>query len=438
MNSNMTLTCNVCEQDTDCRIGYSNRQIQPLSFACPHCGSLMEITLDIKDAPASHFSFKSCRPSEKKREGPFDGTNPFVDLHLDFPVRFGEYVIGLTPFMMAMQDLNDPSDPDPGEAALHKFQIHAQRLEQLNHFHDQSDQIKRIIGLYKGKNKQLFKKRVGEFLGEDQGSSTKPEDVNASLYRFVSFVFLPFVSYGEVNHVVNEFTSLIMKLHGPELEGLVERLVSSEFLITLQKDCLKLYPDIYQAEMPMRPALYLDLTARYERAKTAARISTKDFISYKDLYKDMVEVFSRQLVLVAGINNLIHRGNSDSFKVVDGGSLSSLQKFSKKTLSEKYKYLDDCWYSIEGGVVDADVRNAIAHNNVQYDEISQEITYYPGGGSLEPVAEHKMYFLDFMRLILVLFREMHNLHHIIKCLFNYEFLIRNKSSTSTADEKSSA
>jgi transcription elongation factor Elf1 len=113
MNTNMSLTCEVCEQDTDCRIGYSNRKIQPLSFACPHCGSLMQITLDISNAPTSKFDFKSCHPSIKQSHGPFDGRNPFVDLHLDFPVRFGKYVMGFTPFMMAMQDLNDPSDSDP-------------------------------------------------------------------------------------------------------------------------------------------------------------------------------------------------------------------------------------------------------------------------------------------------------------------------------------
>lgn len=386
----------------------------------------MEVILNIKNAPASDFRFISCYPSRKEREGPFDGSNPFVDLHLDFPVRFGDYVMGHTPFLVAMERLNDPSDSDP-DKTLHKLNFHNQRLEQLNHFHDHSDQIKKIIGLYMGKNKQLFKKRVGEFLAEDQGNSVEPQDLNASLYRFISFVFLPFVRHGEVNHIVNGFTGLTIKLHSPEFSDFIGKLISSGFLGALQLDCLKIYPEIYKTEMPMRPALYLDLVPNYEIEKIASRVSTRDFSSYKDLYKDIAEVFSRQLVLVAGINNIIHRGDCNSFKVVDGGSLSSLQNFSKKTLSQKFKYLDDCWYHFEGEIVNIEVRNAIAHNNVQYDEITQEITYYPNGGELEQAPGQKMYFLDFMRLILVLFREMHNLHHLIKCLFNYEFLFRNKT-----------
>ena len=422
----MTLTCAVCEQDTDCRIGYSNRIVQPLSFACPHCASLMKVTLDISDAPESNFQFNSCHPSSKQPKGPFTGTNPFVDLHLDFPVRFGKYKMGHTPFMMAMQDLKNSTNTSP-EEIYRKMQFHNQRLHQLNHFYDKSDEIKAIIRLYNGKNKQLFKKRVGDYLKKDQGSSLKAQDINASLYQFVSFVFLPFVDFGEVKAVVKEFTNLTMKLHGQPFDDFIENIISSGFLGALQRDCLKIYPEIYSAEMPMRPALYLDLTNAYENPKVAARISTKDFQSYKDLYKDIAEVFARQLVLVAGINNIIHRGSSDAFGAISGGTLSSLQKFSSKTLTDKFKYLDDCWYPMDENVIDAGMRNAIAHNNIEYNEITQEVTYYPDGGGIQPTKGRTIYFLDFMRIMLALFREMHNFHHLIKSLFYYEFLIRNKN-----------
>ncbi len=428
MNTNLTFKCVVCEQDTDCRIGYSNRRVQPLSFACPHCGSLMQITLDITNAPSSDFEYKGCHPSKNQPKGLFDGTNPFVDLHLDFPVSFGKYVMGNTPFLMAMKELRDPDDSEV-DLSFQKLQFHNQRLEQLNYFHDREDEIKMIIKLYSGKNKQLFKKRVGDFIKKDQGDSLKPEDVNACLYQFVSFVFLPFIHFGEVKEIVNHFTNLTMSLPKEPFNEFMESLISSGFLATLQKDCLKIYPEIYNAEMPMRPVLYLDLIKKYEKEKIAARISTQDFQTYKDLYKDIVEVFSRQLILVSGINNILHRNNSDSFQPISGKALSSLEKFASKTLSEKFKYLDDCWYPVDKEVIDAGVRNAIAHNNVQYNEITQEITYYPGGGGIQQTTGHTIYFLDFMRMILVLFREMHNLHHLIKCLFYYEFLIRNNKES---------
>lgn len=419
----MTMTCKVCSKDTDCRIGYSNREIQPLSFACPHCGSLMRITLDISNAPESKFSFESCHPSDNQPRRMFDGSNPFVDLHLDFPVRFGKYVPGLTPFMSASQDLHDEDNPMMG---ILKMQFHNERLNQLNYFHNKADEIKTIIRLYGGNDKQLFKKRVGDFLKKDMGPSLKPQDVNAALYQFLSVVFLPFVDFGEVKDVVDGFSDLSVKLPKPALGKFVETIVKAGFLANLQRDCLKIYPEIYHAEIALRPALFLDLKGDYKKAKTAARISTKDFESYKDLYKDIVEVFGRQLVLIAGINNIIKRGDCDAFKKVDGGALSSLEKFSGKTLSDRFKYLDDCFYNIDKNAVDAGVRNSIAHNNVHYDEVTQLITYYPDGGGICQTAGDTIYFLDFMRMVLVLFREMHNLHHLIKILFYFEFLILEK------------
>ncbi|MCO6426510.1 hypothetical protein [Nitrosomonas communis] len=338
--------------------------------------------------------------------------------------------MGFTPFIMAVNYLHDSTDSESD--AFSKMAFHSERLEQLNYFHDKADEIKAIIRLYNGNNKQLFKKRVGEFLQQDQGLSLKPQDINASLYLFLNFVFLPFVHFGEVKSLVKEYTQLIMNLPKKPLDDFVENLISSNFLSTLQKDCLKIYPEIYNAEMPIRPALFLDLTKKYEKEKIAARISTKEFQSYKDLYKDIAEVFARQLTIIAGINNIIHRNNSNSFKAIDGGALSSLEKFTSKVLSDKFKYLDDCWYPINKEVVDVGMRNAIAHNNVQYNEISQEIIYYPNGGNLHQTTGSTIYFLDFMRMILVLFREIHNLHHLIKSLFYYEYLIRNRTLTSSS------
>lgn len=421
MNSNMTLACKVCGGETDCRIGYSNRIHQPLSFACPHCASLMLVTMDISSPLQAKFEFKGCEPVEGQHRLFSDHKNPFVDLHLDFPVRFGKYAIGSTPYMMASQELDDTSESIT--EGLAKMAFHNQRLDQLNYFSDRTDEIKVIIRLYSGKNKQLFKKRVSDFLNKDLGPSLQPQDINSALYQFLTFIFLPFVHLNEVRSLVDWITEITMNLAGKPLDGFVRNIIDTGFLETLQKDCLKLYPDIYLAELPLRPALYLDLIHGYEKAKIAARVSTKDFQSYKDLYKDIIEVFSRQLILVAGINNLIHRGDINAFPTISGGTLSSIGKFSEKPLSERFKYLDNCWYDIDREIIDTEVRNSIAHNNVSYNDVTQVIEYFPNGGGIEPTSAQQIYFLDFMRMILIAFREVNNLHHLVKCLFYYEYLI---------------
>lgn len=426
MNTNMTLTCDTCAHDIDCRIGYSNRDIQPLNFACPHCGTLICITLDITDAPLSDFEFSGANPHDDKQYGKFDGRNPFVDLHLDFPVWFGDYQMGMTPYMVAIQKIKT-SGTDANECFM-LMQYHNDRINQLNFFRTKASEVRSILKLYSGKNKQVFKKRVEQFIDKELNPSLEPQDINAALYTFVSFVFLPFVHFQSVSQFVEDFGEVMLNLanaHGPTFDAFIDHIIETSFLKNLQKDCLDLYPEIYGAELPLRPALFLDLIDGYERNKIAARVSVDDFTTYKDLYKDLAEVFGRQLILIAGINNIIRRDGHNNFaKPADGPALSSLDKFADKTLSDKFKYLDDCWYEFDQRIVDTKARNAIAHYTAEYDEVSQIITYFPEKEGVRQEQPQTMYFLDFMYMLLQLFRDIHYVHHIIKGLFYYEYLIR--------------
>jgi hypothetical protein len=426
MNHNMTLTCDICEKDIDFRLGMSNRDIQPFSLACPHCSNLINITI----SRGAGMEIEGAKQLRDRQYGRFTGRNPFVDMHLDFPVYFGPYIMGMTPFIMAFQMIQQSAEEMSVKDPMQVLQFHNGRLNQLNAMHEKSDRIRTIIRLYHGSDKKLFKKQVAQFLKTKENDSLAPQDVNATLYKFISFVFLPFVFHSEIAEFVENFSGFMMHLahtKGEALNAFIDRLHETKFLHTIQRDCLKLYPEIYDAELPLRPALLLDFIPHYERNKVAARVSNEDFSTYKDLYKDIAEVLGRQLVLVAAINNIVHRGNYNEFaKPEHGAPLSSLDKFADKTLSDKFKYLDECWYNISKDVVDTGVRNAIAHYTATYDPVSQIITYYPEKEGVRQEQGEVMYFLDFMRMILQLFREVHYLHHVIKSLLYYEYLIRAK------------
>lgn len=426
MNTCMTITCGTCELDTDCRIGYSNRIIQPIQFSCPHCHTQLEITLDISEAPRSKFSFKGCEPSKNQPDGPFSGNSPFVDLHLDFPVKFGKYVSGDTPWFASLRQVEEATGGDR-KKAFEMSRFHAARLHVLNQLYPRAEELKRIINLYHGKNKQLFQRRAAEYLEEEQEKSVLPQDLNATLYRVIAKAFFPFVVHEHGKEISEEMPRMLFALDSAALGSFIGEIFSSGFIDALQRDCLRIYPKIFDAELSLRPALFLDLVKGNESEMVAGRVSSSDFFTFKDLYKDILEIIGRQLVLVAGINNLLHRGNANSFRVIDGGSLSGLRKLSEKTLSDKFKYLDDCWYNLSQDVFNLGLRNAIAHNNVLYDQSTQVITYYPDGGRLDKAQGKDLAFIEFMRLLLVAFREMHNLHHVIKSLLYYKFLIYDQN-----------
>ncbi len=306
--------------------------------------------------------------------------------------------------------------------------FHSSRLNILNEIYPKSEELKRIINLYHGANKQLFQKRASEFLGEEQEQSILQQDLNATLYRVIAKAFFPFVVFEHGKEISEELPKLLFGLDREQLDSFIEDIFSSGFLTTLQRDCLRIYPRVFDVEIPFRPALFLDFFEDEQSDLVAARVSSQDFFSLKDLYKDILEIIARQIVLVAGINNLYHRGNSNSFKAIDGGTLSSLQKLSEKTLSDKFKYLDDSWYNLAVTDLNLGLRNAIAHNNINYDAGTQTVTYYPEGGRLAATEGKEISFLAFMRSLLLAFREMHNLHHVIKSLYYYKLLIHDRGT----------
>ncbi|MFK4810895.1 hypothetical protein ACI3KW_11845 [Devosia sp. ZW T5_3] len=422
MNINHTLTCTTCDGDADVRFGLSNRSVQPLRFPCPHCGSRIDVTLELGQG----FTYDGAALiDERQPKAAFDNTNPFVDLHLDFPVWPDKYVPGNTPFMIAVSKVKAGT---PEEKVV-LLQRHGHRVAQLDALAESSGAIHQVIRLYHGRNKQLFVQQASSFLKEKPQTSLLGQDLNALLYRFVSSVFEPFVDMNLVRQQVDGFFRIVVELAGKDrnaFDEMMQRFEDTGFLKNLQKDCLDLYPEIFNAELALRAAFFLDVTDDQGRG-VSARISTADFKSYKDLYKDIAEVFGRQLILVAAINNFQKRGKADVFlKPKDGNALSSLDKFAEKTLSERFKYLDECWYPVDGDAINSGVRNAIAHFLTEYDDLAQEITYFPEKEGIRQERGETISLIDFMRMILLLFRQLHSLHHLIKALLYYDLLIRKK------------
>ncbi|MDF1710161.1 MAG: hypothetical protein P1U72_18880 [Paracoccaceae bacterium] len=424
----------------------SNRDIQPIKFACKNCGSLIHLNFKIKggtdlDTKAVRAILESQSPrnvrvnqgvsynirgaKELPIKGGFDPKVDFVDLHLDFPVTFGKYVMGRTPFLEASF-----------RAGLEQAKFHRNRLQLINYQFKKYPKVANLIRMYvKGYYGPFVKAARTQF--KIDVKSNKLEDLNTALYTVVSHFILPFTLPDDSSALVEYYSKSVIKLvekHKAPMTAFLQDIVDSKFLEHLQHDCLKLYKPIFEAELPLRPALFLDVDPTYASGTIAMRVSSQDFEEYKEVYKDLSEVLNRQLVLVAGINNLVKRGDHNAFakgvRVTKGGkelAPSTLSKYADVSLGNKMLDLDDPWYVINLDALDNELRNAIAHNKIDYEDVSQTITYYP---KLEGMAREKksqIQLLDYMWRMLVLFREVHRLHHLVKCL-NYATLIEPSAS----------
>lgn len=417
MNINMSVICDTCDVQTNMRVGMSNRDVQPFRFCCQSCGSPIDFIVGRNEGQGKDFAGAREIPAH----GPFDDKKNFVDLHLDFPVKFGKYVMGNTPFLMAIQQIG----PE-------RFAMHNHRLNQLNTLYKQKGEIRNLIRLYSGRDPQIFRIKVEKFL-KTKLKSSKPQDINAGLYLLVSRAFEPFINVYSVKQTAEGYPNFLFGLanrNKAKLDDFIDQLANTWFLRNIQLDGLELYPAILDAELPLRPALFLDFDDRYEGGGLSpARVSTDEFNVYKDLYKDIAEVLNRQLVIVAGLNNLLHRGDCNAFPDLGRKKQpTSLNDFADLPFGSKMDWLDNCWFYFDRDAVDNQLRNAIAHFKAEYDDATQLITYFPKLEGLEQEKAQTMYFLDFMRKLLISFREMHYLHHLVKSIYYYRILVQKKGS----------
>jgi adenosyl cobinamide kinase/adenosyl cobinamide phosphate guanylyltransferase len=137
-------------------------------------------------------------------------------------------------------------------------------------------------------------------------------------------------------------------------------------------------------------------------------MSSQDFEEYRDVYKDMAEILNRQLVLVACLGNLIERGDHNVFtpRTSNSGKLlspSSSSEYADIALGSKLKDLDSTWYIIDSLAHDNELRNAIAHNKMNYDDVTQVITYYTKLEGMEREEKREIQLLDYMHRLLAYF-----------------------------------
>ncbi len=100
--------------------------------------------------------------------------------------------------------------------------------------------------------------------------------------------------------------------------------------------------------------------------------------------------------------------------------------YANVDLGKKIEAIDGSFYIIDTQAIDNKLRNGIAHYKYEYKESTQLIAYYPSKEGMNRKKDYSLYFIEFMRKTLLLFREVHSMNHIIKSLFFFRIFILGK------------
>ncbi|MEQ5317271.1 hypothetical protein AB7281_21300 [Providencia rettgeri] len=419
MNYLEQFKCDVCSTVIDTRIGMSNRDIQPFQFACPNCENTISFTVGLDKSNIIGAKILKCNN--------FGISNPFIDLHLDFPVQFGKYEKGYTTFLKVTNEI--------GYEKYHRLNA---RLDGMNYLYKHRDNLNRIIIQYKRGDYNSFSNLIKKIPSLKKPKSTNKQDIIASLYSATSIMSFPFTIHShntEISEKMPKILQSIVQKGSKPLNGFIDTIINNGFLRSLHFDCLSLYPKMIDFELPARPALYYDYDTKSDLSMIPSRVSTAEFDDCNNFYKDLSEVFSRQLVIIAGLNNLIKREDfnlfNDSVRISKKGEVikgfSNLDEYANVDLGKKIKGLDDSFYKIDTEALDNQLRNGIAHYKYEYKESTQVITYYYSMEGMGRSKFKELTFMSFMRKMLLLFREVHSINHIIKSLYYYCIFIAKKN-----------
>ena len=105
--------------------------------------------------------------------------------------------------------------------------------------------------------------------------------------------------------------------------------------------------------------------------------TTSSFDSVKQFYLDVYEALGNLMIIPVALNNIKYRSDISAMNPIEK-NVNSLEDYIKLTKASRYHYcLDSEVYTgFLKILVNAKLRNAIGHNDVEYNSVDQLITIY--------------------------------------------------------------
>ena len=364
---NTFIKCQVCGSITRIRLQVGWQKEHPIVVACGKCGTSLSGNVEIgQDEPGLKFSFDNA-------DEVFDEEADYlVECSGEFPtVKQGsaEELEGLviTLFIRYMSCMKSDDS----------YEQFCKAVSQLNATKRKWKEYQRIINLFKKNSEYLVQEIQKEFSGQYFQCRDESEILRAvhmievhGLYSSLKKDILDNIS----------FCAGILKLDSVQAKSLIDFLNSHDgfHLDELQELIYKLYDEYMTVYQRLIPALAIQYCKDNSFDFEYEGSTTSSFDSVKQFYLDVYEALGNLLIIPVALNNIKYRADVNSMNPIEK-NVSSLEDFIKLTKATRFHYCinTEVYTDFLDVVVNAKLRNAIGHNDVEYDAVSQLITYIP-------------------------------------------------------------
>jgi len=364
---NYFIKCQVCGSITRIRLQVGWQEEHPVVVTCGKCGtSLSGIAKIGQDKPELKFSFDN---ADKAPDGKADF---MVECSGEFPTlkqNKASEVEGvfITPFIRTMTCMKSDDS----------YEQFCKAVLRLNSTAKEWKNYKRIVDLFQNESEYVIQEIQKLFSGEYFQCRDESE-----VLRAVHMIEVQGFYSSLKREILDDlsFSSNILKMDFMQMKALINFLNTHDgyHLDELQSLIYKVYGefvDVYQRLIPALAIQYCKDDAfdyKYEGSTTSS------FDSVKQFYLDVYEALGNLLIIPIALNNIKYRTDVNTMNPVEK-KVSSLEDYLNLPKATRYHFClsEEIYTGFLNVVVNAKLRNAIGHNDVEYDTINQLITYIP-------------------------------------------------------------
>lgn len=364
---NTFIKCQVCGCITRVRLQVGWQEEHPIEVACGKCGISLSGSVKIRqDRPGLSFSFDNADDVQD------EDADYIVECSGEFPTAKQAEAADLeglviTPFIRYINCMKTDES----------YEEFVQAVSKLNETAKKWKSYKRILNLAKNKSEYLTQEIQKEFSGYYFQCRDESEILRAvhmievhGLYSALRKDILDDIS----------FSAGILKMDSAQTNSLVDFLNSHDgfHLEELQELIYKVYDEFMMVYQRLIPALAIqyckDDSFDFEREGS----TTSSFDNVKQFYLDAYEALGNLMIIPVALNNIKYRSDINSMNPIEN-NVNSLEDYIKLTKASRYHLcLDSEVYTgFLKILVNAKLRNAIGHNDVEYNSVDQLITYIP-------------------------------------------------------------
>lgn len=364
---NTFIRCQVCGSITRVRLQVGWQEEHPIVVTCGKCGTSLSGYVKIRqEKPGLTFSFDN---ADQVLD---ENADYMVECSGEFPtVKQGDAVdlegLVITPFIRYINCMETDDS----------YEQFCKAVSQLNDTSKKWKNYKRIITLFNNKSEYLVQEIQKVFSGQYFQCRDESEVLRA-VHMIEVYGFYSSLKKDILDDL--SFSSGIMKMDSVQLKNLIDYLNSHDgfHLDEMQELIYKLYDEFITVYQRLIPALAIQYCKEGSFNFECEGSTTSNFDSVKQFYLDVYEALGNLLIIPVALNNIKYRSDINSMNSVEK-NVNSLDDFIKLTKATRYHFcLDNEVYTgFLGVVVNAKLRNAIGHNDVEYDAVKQLITYIP-------------------------------------------------------------